>query len=84
MAKDQKYRVKIVTLDGQQINVGGSFTGGSVKHEGSMLSRSSDIKRLEEEEKATIDRLDEVKKEGQGLAEVLRELTNKKNQVIWV
>ena len=79
MAKEQKYRVKIVTLDGQQINVGGSFTGGSVKHEGSMLSRSSDIKRLEEEEKATIDRLDEVKKEGQGLAEVLRELTNKKN-----
>lgn len=79
MAKEQKYRVKVVTLDGQQINVGGSFTGGSVKHEGSMLSRSSDIKRLEEEEKETLSRLDEVKKEGQGLAEILRELTNKKN-----
>ena len=79
MAKDQKYRVKVVTLDGQQINVGGSFTGGSVKHEGSMLSRSSDIKRLEEEEQKAITRLEEVKKEGQALAEVLRELTNKKN-----
>jgi len=49
MAKDLKYKVKAVTLDGQQINVGGSFTGGSVKHKGNILGRAGEIKRLEEE-----------------------------------
>ena len=49
MAKALKYRVKTVTLDGQQIQAGGSFTGGSVKSKGSILSRSGEIKRLEEE-----------------------------------
>ncbi len=46
MAKDMKYRVKAVTLDGQQINVGGSFTGGSVKTNANILGRSGEIKRL--------------------------------------
>ncbi len=49
MAGSLKYRVKVVTLDGQQIQVGGSFTGGSVKSRGSILSRGSEIKRLEDE-----------------------------------
>ena len=49
MAKDLKYKVKAVTLDGQQINVGGSFTGGSVKQKGNILGRAGEIKRLEEE-----------------------------------
>ena len=49
MAQAQKFRVKTVTLDGQQIQAGGSFTGGSVKSKGSILSRSGEIKRLEEE-----------------------------------
>ena len=49
MAKAVKYRVKAVTLDGQQINVGGSFTGGSVKHKGTILGRMGEIKRLEAE-----------------------------------
>ncbi len=49
MAKSLRYRVKAVTLDGQQINVGGSFTGGSVKQKGNILGRAGEIKRLEEE-----------------------------------
>ncbi len=48
MAKALHYRVQVVTLDGQQIRVGGSFTGGSVKAGGGMLSRASEIKHLEE------------------------------------
>ena len=48
MAKALRYRVQVVTLDGQQIRVGGSFTGGSVKSSGGMLSRASEIKRLSE------------------------------------
>ena len=76
MAKEQGYRVKVVTLDGQIINVGGSFTGGSVKQEGSMLSRSVDIKRLEEEERETLAKIDAIKSQGQKLGERLRELTS--------
>ncbi len=76
MAKEQNYRVKVVTLDGQIINVGGSFTGGSVKQEGTMLSRSVDIKRMEEEEAELISRIDGIKTTGQKLGERLRELTS--------
>ena len=49
MAKAQKYRVRVVTLDGQQINFGGSFTGGSTRSSGSILGRVGEIKRLETE-----------------------------------
>ena len=49
MAKALKYKVRAITLDGQQINVGGSFTGGSVKQGHSILSRAGEAKRLEEE-----------------------------------
>ena len=49
MAKSLRYRVRAVTLDGQQINVGGSFTGGSVRQNGNILSRGGEIKRLESE-----------------------------------
>ena len=77
MAKAQNYKIKVVTLDGQQVNVGGSFTGGSVKHEGTVLSRSNDIKKMEEEEKEIAKKLEKVKSEGQKLGEELRNLTSK-------
>ncbi len=49
IAKEYGYRIKVVTLDGQTVNAGGSLTGGSlVKHAG-MLSRVADIKKLDEE-----------------------------------
>ncbi|MBQ8441374.1 MAG: chromosome segregation protein SMC, partial [Clostridia bacterium] len=49
MAKALHYRVRAVTLDGQQINVGGSFTGGSVRTGGGILSRAGEIQRLQGE-----------------------------------
>ncbi len=49
MARALHYRVRVVTLDGQQINAGGSFTGGSVRTGGGILSRAGEIKRLETE-----------------------------------
>ncbi len=49
MAKATGYRVRAVTLDGQLINVGGSFTGGSVRTGNGILSRAGEIKRLESE-----------------------------------
>lgn len=78
MAKEQNYKIKVVTLDGQQINVGGSFTGGSVKHESTVLSRSNDIKKMEQEESEICEKLDVIKLEGQKLGEALRNLTSKR------
>ena len=37
------YRIRIVTLDGQLVNAGGSFTGGSVKQDSGILTRSAEI-----------------------------------------
>lgn len=46
MAKKYKNRFKIVTLDGQVINAGGSMTGGSKAHGVGVLSRSNEIEKL--------------------------------------
>ena len=51
-AKQLRYRVKIVTLDGQVINAGGAFTGGSAKRDSGILSRLNTISELREEAKA--------------------------------
>lgn len=48
IAKAQSFGVRIVTLDGQQVNPGGSMTGGSVQRKGhSYLSRGNEIERLQ-------------------------------------
>ena len=52
MGRAHGWRVRAVTLDGQQINVGGSFTGGSLKRDSGMLTRTGRIERLNEEIKA--------------------------------
>lgn len=49
LAKKYNYRVKVVSLDGQVINPGGSFTGGSLIKQAGILSRAADIKRIEAE-----------------------------------
>ena len=49
----QKYhsRFKIVTLDGQVMNPGGSMTGGSVSKEAGILSRANELEKLTAQEK---------------------------------
>ena len=51
MAKKYSQRFKIVTLDGQVMNAGGSMTGGSVNKEAGILSRANELEKLTEEEK---------------------------------
>ncbi len=46
LARAYDYKVRVVTLDGQQVNAGGSFTGGSVKHDSGMLTRTVEIDSL--------------------------------------
>ncbi len=46
MAKALRYSVRTVTLDGQQINRDGSFTGGSLRTSSGILTRADEIKRM--------------------------------------
>lgn len=67
MAKKYNNRFKIVTLDGQVMNPGGSMTGGSKAQGVGMLSRGSEIeklrknlKELEEKKAVTAQRAKEI------------------------
>ena len=51
MAKQYRNRFKIVTLDGQVMNAGGSMTGGSVNREAGILSRANELEKLTAREK---------------------------------
>lgn len=46
IAKKYGYRFKVVTLDGQVVNAGGSLTGGSLGKKSGLLSRASEIAKL--------------------------------------
>lgn len=49
IAKANGYRFRVVTLDGQIVNAGGSLTGGSAVKNSGLLSRRGDIARLREQ-----------------------------------
>ncbi len=51
MANKYRNRFKIVTLDGQVMNPGGSMTGGSVNKEAGILSRANELEKLAAQEK---------------------------------
>ena len=62
IAKKYGYRIKVVTLDGQVINPGGSLTGGSLVKNAGLMSRSSDITKLEEDIKKLEEKTAEAEK----------------------
>lgn len=47
IAKKYGYKFRIVTLDGQVINAGGSFTGGSAQKSGGIITRKNEIEKLD-------------------------------------
>ena len=49
IAKKFNYHFKVVSLDGQVINAGGSLTGGSLIKNAGLLSRKEDIKRINDQ-----------------------------------
>ena len=57
MAKRYGNRFKIVTLDGQVMNPGGSMTGGSVSREAGILSRANELEKLTATEKNLAEKL---------------------------
>ena len=76
-AKKLKYRVKMVTLDGQIINAGGSFTGGCAKRDSGILTRLTSINELKEQaESLTL----EINKLDKQLADIDAELLSAKER----
>ena len=66
IGKNFGYRFKIVTLDGQMVNAGGSLTGGSLARSAGLFSRSNMIENLKAEAKKLaldIERLSETVRE---------------------
>ena len=54
MARASGSRARIVTLDGQVMNPGGSMTGGSASRSAGVLSRANEIERLQKQ-KSTLE-----------------------------
>ena len=61
MADRFGHRFRIVTLDGQVINTGGSMTGGSVSKDAGILSRANEVERLKKLQKDTQEELSSLK-----------------------
>lgn len=49
IAKKFGYKFRIVTLDGQVVNAGGSFTGGSAVHSAGVFSRKNELDSIEKD-----------------------------------
>ncbi len=81
MSRALQRRVKVVTLDGQIINAGGSFTGGSVKQGGGMLSRADEIKRLSDEAEDLKVKVSKLSDEASKLKAKIGDVTDDKNDL---
>lgn len=81
IAKSHQYRFRIVTLDGQVINAGGSFTGGSAQRSGGMLTRraelnvlSAEVQKLEQQERDAVAALEKAQQQSAQLQQQLEGL----------
>ncbi|MBR1842781.1 MAG: chromosome segregation protein SMC [Oscillospiraceae bacterium] len=57
------HRFRIVTLDGQVLNAGGSMTGGSISKNTGILSRANELKSLSEKETGMREKLEALRVE---------------------
>lgn len=73
LSKKYGYKFKVVTLDGQVVNAGGSFTGGSSSRSTGVLSRRNEINQIDSRlEGLQIKHAENKKQVGQITAEVAK------------
>ena len=72
MARKYGRRFKIVTLDGQVMNPGGSMTGGSVSRSAGILSRANELERLNAQRSGLTEQLSQA---ARAMEEAQREAT---------
>lgn len=75
-ARAKNWKIRAVTLDGQQINAGGSFTGGQTKRDSGMLSRTSQIESLKSEREKAQEELSEIQKKEQKIRDEIDGITS--------
>ncbi len=81
LAKKTKYSYKIVTLDGELINAGGSMTGGSInKKSAGILSRGREITALRNELKSLLEEQVEINNNVDKMEQVCENLDYKINE----
>ncbi len=72
-AKKYDHKIRIVTLDGQIINAGGSYTGGSARNDSGMLSRNTQIDTLTKQISQGKQTMAKLQKELEELTEKIKE-----------
>lgn len=87
IAKELQYRVRLVTLDGQIMNAGGSMTGGATRQHGNgLLSQKTEIDQLTLQEaelhQATLALEKQVKQIDQQLQKVTEAFNQQQAQVL--
>ncbi len=60
LARKYKYSLRIVTLEGELLNAGGSMTGGAFKNASNLLGRRREIEELEEQSKQQLIKYDKL------------------------
>ncbi len=75
-AKKLRYKVKLVTLDGQIINAGGAFTGGSAKKDSGILTRLTEIAALREKADGLQAKIEEAEAALEQITAELRDVQN--------
>lgn len=76
-AKKLNYKVKLVTLDGQIINAGGAFTGGSAKKDSGILTRLTEITKLRENAASHGTKIQKLKESLEDISARLKETQDK-------
>ena len=74
IARSTKFQFRIVTLDGQVINSGGSFTGGSTAKTAGVLSRKNEIEHLRIQADEFIKQKDELEPQNKAILQELSSL----------
>ncbi len=78
IARKYGYKFRIITLDGQIVNAGGSFTGGSLKETSGIISRKQEIDKLTAE---TAKLSDEIEFSKAGFSELSAEVAKMKLEI---
>lgn len=85
LAKKYKYSLRIVTLEGEQLNPGGSISGGAYKNNSNLLGRRRELEELEQMVERCKKQIDTLSKEREQLREVREqmatELSTKRQQL---
>ena len=81
IARKYAYRFKIVTLDGQVVNAGGSLTGGSLAKNTGLLGRASEIETIRQNAKSISERAEHTRQLYTSKLKIFSEMSAQLNQL---